>query len=197
MKAKGLLTLMAAASLAGCGAAQQLDDVLGAVLAPQGNNQVSGEVLAVDTRNQQIQIRTAEGQTGYVNYDANTRVVYNNQQYNVTSLERGDLVSMTVQTVNTNQVYTNEITVTQSAQDRAGTSTGTSGLQRLEGTIGLIDRNRGTFELRSGGTTVVVSLAYNATSAVRDRYSRIRSGDVVRLEGRWVGQNNLQVERFL
>src|SRR5688572_11924653 len=197
MKAKGLLTLLAAASLSGCGAAQQLDDVLGAVLAPQGNQQVAGEVLAVDTRNQQIQIRTAEGQTGYVNYDANTRVVYNNQQYNVTSLERGDVVSMTVQTVNSNQVYTNEITVTQSAQDRAGTTnTGTSSLQRIEGTVSIIDRNRGTFELRSGGTTVVVALAYNATSAVRDRYSRIRSGDVVRLEGRWVGQNTMQVERF-
>ena len=152
----------------------------------------------MDTRNQQIQIQTTDGRTGYINYDSNTRVYYNNQQYNVTSLERGDLVAMTVRTTNNNQIYTDQITVTQSAQDRTGTGTiDNSGLQRLEGAVGVIDRTRGVFELRSGGTTIMVSLTYNATASVRDRFNRLRSGDYVRLEGRWVGQSNLQVERFL
>lgn len=197
MKTRAALTLIAAATLAACGAAREIDDVLGGVFAPP-TSQLSGEVQVVDTRNQQIQIRTSDGRTGYVNYDSNTRVLYNNQQYGVTSLERGDLVTMNVQTIDTNQVYTNEITVTQSAQDRAGTGTiDTGGLQQLEGTVGVIDRTRGTFELRSGGSTTIVSLAYNATSTVRDRYNRLRSGDYIRLEGRWVGQSALQVERFM
>jgi hypothetical protein len=140
MKAKGLLTLIAAASLAGCGAARQIDDVLGAVMGPAANSQLSGEVVSVDTRNQQIQIRTTDGRTGYINYDSNTKVYYNNQQYNVTSLENGDLVAMNVQNTNNNQIYTDQITVTQSVQDRTGTGTiDSSGLQRLEGTVGVID----------------------------------------------------------
>jgi hypothetical protein len=194
MKAKAILTLMTAVSLAGCGAGSSLNDVLGSVLAPP-NSQVSGEVLAINTQNQQIQIRTGDGQTGYINYDSNTRVLYNNQQYNVTSLERGDVVSMNVQTVNNNQVYTNEITVTQSVQDRVGT-TPESGLQRIEGTVGVIDRTRGIFEVRSGGTIVQVNIAYNASSAIRDRFNRLRSGDYARVEGRWIGRSQLQVERF-
>jgi len=191
MKAKALLTLIAAASLAGCSSTQGLNDVLGAVLAPP-SSQLSGEVVSVDTRNQQIQVRTTDNRTGYINYDSNTRVVYQNQQYPVTSLESGDLVTMTIQNVNNSQVYTSEIVVTQSAQDRTGTTIDPTGLQRLEGTVGVIDRNRGTFDLRSGGTTISVALSYSATSAVRDRYNRIRSGDYVRVEGRWVAQNTLQ-----
>jgi hypothetical protein len=200
----GFLAALAVASIAatGCGSTGgQLGDILGGVLnAPTANSTVTGEVTSIDTRNQQIVIRTNTNQTGYINYDNNTKVIYQNREYPVTSLEQGDLVSMTVQQANNNQVYTSQITVTQSVQDRTGTgtSTGTTsdGLQRLEGTVNTIDRTRGTFELRSGGNTTQVVLNYNASSAVRDYFSRLRTGDYVRVEGRWIGQNSISVERF-
>ena len=199
-----VLAALAVASIAvsGCGSAGgQLGDILGGVLnAPTANSTVAGEVTSVDTRNRQIVIRTTSNQTGYINYDDNTKVIYQNREYPVTSLEQGDLVSMTVQQTGNNQVYTQQITVTQSVQDRTGTGptnpTNTEGLQRLEGTVNTIDRTRGTFEIRSGGNSTSVILNYNATSAVRDYYSRLRIGDYVRIEGRWIGQNSISVERF-
>lgn len=199
-----LLAALAVASIAatGCGSTGgQLGDILGGVLnAPAANSTVTGEVTSVDTRNQQIVIRTNNNQTGYINYDNNTKVIYQNREYTVAALEPGDFVSMTVQQAANNQVYTNQITVTQSVQDRTGTqqpTTGnTEGVQRLEGTVSTIDRTRGTFELRSGGNTTSVILNYNATAAVRDYYNRLRVGDYVRVEGRWIGQNQMSVERF-
>ena len=183
----------------GCSSAGNLGEILGGVLnAPTGNSTVAGEVTSVDTNNRQIQIRTSDNQTGWIGYDNNTRVLYGQQEYSVSALERGDLVSMTVQQVNNNQLYTNQITVTQSVQDRTGTGTTTStNLQRLEGTVGYIDRTRGTFEVRAGNATFTAALGYNASSTVRDRYGRLRAGDYVRMEGTWTGQNLLQVERFI
>jgi hypothetical protein len=197
----GVLPLVVGALLAtGCGAARNLDEAIGAVLAPPGSteSQVSGEITNVDTRNQIIDLRTSDGRSGQVRYDNNTRVVYQQQEYNVTALERGDVVSMRLQNTNNNELYTNEILVTQSVQDRTGVpSTGTSsGLQRLEGTVGVIDNTRGTFELRTGNYTYMVQLSYNATSSVRDRFNRMRAGDFVRVEGRWVNNSTIQIERF-
>ena len=185
----------------GCGAARQLDDVLGAVLAPQGgatNGQLSAEITNVDTRNQYLEVRTSDGRTGQVRFDSNTKVIYQQREYPVSALERGDQVTMRVQSANNNELYTNEIMVDQSVQDRTGTTTGstTSGLQRLEGTVVVIDNNRGVFEVRTGGTNYTVSLPYNASSTVRDRFNRMRSGDFVRLEGRWLSQGHLQLERY-
>lgn len=198
-----ILTALALASIvtAGCGTTGgQLGDILGGVLnAPSANNStVAGEVSSIDTRNQQIVIVTSSNQTGYINYDSNTKVIYQNREYPVSSLERGDRVSMTVQPMGNNQVYAAQIQVTQSVQDRTGTGTTTTteGLQRLEGTVNSLDRTRGTFELRSGGNTTQVVLNYNASSTVRDYYSRLRVGDYVRVEGRWIGQNSISVERF-
>src|SRR5687768_1170236 len=157
MKSRAFLGLALATVLSGCGAAQTLNDAIGAVLAPP-NSQMAGEVVSVDTRNQQIRIRTPDNQTGWVHYDGNTKVLYQQQEYTVASLEPGDVVSITLQSTGgttQQQLHATEITVTQSAQDRTGTpttggTTSTSGAQRLEGNVGVIDTTRGTFELRSG-----------------------------------------------
>jgi hypothetical protein len=47
-----------------------------------------------------------------------------------------------------------------------------------------------------GGSTVLISLPYNASTSARDRFSRLRAGDYVRVEGRFIAQHNLQLERF-
>src|SRR5688500_7897933 len=99
-----LPVILGALLATGCIAANQLNDVLGAVLAPPGSteSQVAGEITNVDTRNQVVEIRTSDGRTGQVRFDSNTRVTYQQQQYGVNALERGDLVSMRLQTVNNN-----------------------------------------------------------------------------------------------
>lgn len=101
-----------------------LGNILGGALggSPSGSSQQQGEVLAevqsVDTRQQAIHIRTEQGESGAVLFDRNTVVVYRQQQYPVTALERGDIVEMQLQRVDQQRLYTSRIDVRQSVQER-------------------------------------------------------------------------------
>lgn len=100
---KASLLLLATVLLAGCGSGSLGDlgnIILGSPSAQQSSD-VVGTVNSVDTANQLINLdvnmvnnlrTTQSGQAVY--YDNNTRVVYNNQSFNVTDLERGDQVSI-------------------------------------------------------------------------------------------------------
>src|SRR3954462_13674661 len=100
-------TLMKSAALAAsltafsaCSSTGGLGSVLGSVLGTgtQSGQQVSGSVRTVDTRNQQIALTQTNGSTLSVQYDANTKVVYQNRVYGVTNLESGDQVVARIQT---------------------------------------------------------------------------------------------------
>ena len=44
---------------------------------------------------------------------------------------------------------------------------------------------------------IVVSIDFNATSDVSDRFNRLRNGDTVRIEGKFVGQDRFELAKFL
>jgi hypothetical protein len=121
------ISLFAAAVLllAACSSSGGLGDVLGSILgstSPSNPSTISGTVNAVDANAQRIDMNVA-----YVNnlrnsgsqsnqsiyYTANTRVVYNNQNYRPTDLERGDEISATGAN-NNGQYVADTITVTRS-----------------------------------------------------------------------------------
>src|ERR1700712_5095490 len=91
----------AALAITSLGACAQggLGNVLGSVLGGgQGSNQqVSGTVRGVDTRNAQIVLQQSNGQSVGISYDNQTKIVYNNQNYTVNSLESGDQVTVRLQ----------------------------------------------------------------------------------------------------
>src|SRR5689334_14208232 len=82
----------AVALTAGCSQLGGLGSVLGTGTQPQ-TGQVSGTVQTVDTRSQQIVVNAANGQQIAVYYDANTQVTYQNRNYAVANLERGDQIT--------------------------------------------------------------------------------------------------------
>jgi hypothetical protein len=204
-----LAAVAAMLSATGCAQAGAIGDILGGVLAPQGQQgqgqggQVVGEVLAVDTRQQVIQLRTQNGQTGNVFFDQNTRVVYQQREYNVTALERGDVIAIQVQQDQRGNAYTNYILVQQSVQDRGGTSQGgtynggATGVQRFSGTVGNIDTQRGTFELRTQSGAALVALPYGVSAQDSQRFRSLRSGQNVTLDGRFIAQGRIEFQRFV
>lgn len=195
---------VAALALGGAGCAQlgTVGDILGGTLGGMGGgtgNEVYGEVRYVDTQRQILQVTTQQGQTANVYFDSRTRVVYQNQQYNVTALERGDEVGMRVQQDTRGNAYTDYIQVTRSVQERTGTVGGVGGQQgsrQLDGRVGWIDYNRGQFELQSQYGRVTVVLPYNPSSTTSDRFRRLRQGDYTRVEGRLVTQDRFELDRF-
>ncbi|MEW5928654.1 MAG: hypothetical protein AB1941_14395 [Gemmatimonadota bacterium] len=200
-----LAALLAAPGCAGGGLGNlgTLGDILaGAAGVPGSGQQQQGQVVAevqgLDTQRQLIQVRTQNGQTGSLLYDQNTVVVYQQQRYQVTNLERGDVVAIQVQQTNQGSPYASRIDVQQSVQERTGQTTGGGvGVQQFTGRVGQIDHQRGMFQLQTSyAGNVVVSLPYNPSSTVVNQFNRLRSGDSVRLEGTEVGNGRVELYRF-
>ncbi len=162
-------------------------------------NEIVGEVINVDSRARQIEIRADSGRSSMLRYDNNTQVLYRQRTYAVSNLERGDYVAARIQQERDGRNYTNTITVRESAQDRGYSgATGGTRLDRVEGRVEYVDSRRGTFELRdSRNRLIVVSLAFNAPRPITDRFNRLRNGDTVRIEGRSVSADRFELENFL
>lgn len=170
----------------------QVGNVLGGVLGGGGaqQGQVSGYIEGVDTRSQQIALQQSNGQRVLLLYDNQTAVVYQNQNYPVTALERGDLVTARVQSTQSGAYYTDLVQVDQSVSSSGGAS---GNVQSIQGTVRQIDRTNGLFSMDlSGGSTIVVSLPYNVRQTDLNRFQNLRTGDYVRLYG--VVLNNTRVE---
>jgi hypothetical protein len=178
-------------------ACSQLGSILGGVGgagAPQGN-QLSGYVEGVDTRTQQIAIQTSNGQRVMLLFDNQTSVVYQNQNYPVTALERGDQVTARVQSTNGGGYYTDLIQVDQSVSS-SGSSTGSGNVQSLQGTVGQIDRSNGQFRLDGSNTSVIVSMPYNVRQSDVNTFNNLRVGDRVRFYGVFLNNSRVELRQF-
>jgi hypothetical protein len=180
---------------AGCSANTlgTLGDILGTPGGASQTGQLSAEIRQVDTQNQRLEVVTQDGQSGHITFDQSTIVVYQQQQYPVTALERGDVVTLQVQQDSRGTLYTNRIDVQQSVQDR---SVGSSGVRQFYGRVGAIDRNRGMFVLQTQSGNVTVTMPYNTARTTRDYFSRLRTGDTVRVDATLVGNNRAELYRF-
>jgi len=191
---RGTAAALMIASLGAC-AGNSLGSILGGVLGGGSaqSSQLAGTVRGVDTRSQQIAIQQSNGQTVGVNYDNQTQVVYQNQNYPPTSLENGDQVTARIQ-ANGNSYYTDYVQVDRSVRTTSGSS---SNLQTLQGTVRQIDRNNGLFtvDVNNSGT-LTVSLPYNLSSTDANTFSRLRSGDYVRFYGTYVGNSRVELRQF-
>jgi exosome complex RNA-binding protein Csl4 len=182
------------------GACSQLGSILGgAGGSPQSNqsNQVSGYVEGVDTRTQQIVIQASNGQRVALLYDNQTAVVYQNQNYPVTALERGDQVTARVQSASNGAYYTDLVQVDQSVSGSgSGTGTGSGSVQSLQGTVGQIDRSNGMFRLDGNNSSVIVALPYNVRQSDLNTFQNLRVGDRVRLYGVFVNNSRVELRQF-
>ena len=177
-----------------------LGSVLGGVGAPQAS-QVSGTVQSVDTRNQQIVLQQTNGQSVGLQFDAQTQVTYQNRNYSVTNLERGDRVTARIQATNNGGYYTDLVQVDESVSGSGGTvygSNGSSGnVQTLQGTVRQVDRANGWFTLDVGNSnTITVSLPYNPSQNDVNRFQNLRPGEAVRLYGVFLNNNRVELRRF-
>ena len=179
-----------------------LGNVLGGMGQPQAS-QVSGTVQGVDTRNQQIALLQSNIQSVVLLFDAQTQVTYQNRNYAVTNLERGDRVTARIQATNDGGYHTDLVQVDESVSGSIGTvyrSNGSSGsgtVQSLQGTVRQVDRSNGLFTLDIGNYNVLtVSLPYNTSQAHQNRFQSLRAGDQLRLYGMFLNNSRVELRRF-
>ena len=193
-----LTLILPLGACAGGGGGGGLGDILGAVLGqPQpasGNvGQLVAQIEAIDQRNQTIRVVTQDGQRGDVLYDQNTQVVYQQQQYPVTALERGDVVEMRLQEIQQGY-YTDYILVRQSAQQApAG---GSASIVQASGTVRQIDYQRGWFDLETSQGVITITMPYNPSSTTVAQFERLDRGDRVSLDGYLVANDRIELVRF-
>ncbi len=186
------LALCAALASGACSQAGTLGDILGGVLnAP--DQTVAGTIQGVDTRAQQIVVRTSDNQTVAISYDDRTAVVYQQKNYPVTALESGDQVNLRIAQTNNGGYYTDRIDVTSSASN----NTGGADVQSVQGNVRQVDLTNGAFTI---GTTnqgvLTVTLPYNPRSQDIDRFRSLRSGDYVRLYGVYLTNSRVELRQF-
>lgn len=97
-----LLMTAACGSMGDGGLGSIGDIILGSPSSTQSSD-VKGSVAAIDTNARRIDLNVTyvnnlrdnnNGQRGSIYYDNNTTVTYNNQNYSVTDLERGDEIQV-------------------------------------------------------------------------------------------------------
>lgn len=193
-------TALAVVTTAACSSAANIGEILGGVLGGGGaaqSGQVAGTIAGVNTQSQQIGLTTQDGQTVGLLFDRNTRVVYQNQLYPVTALERGDEVVVRVQSTQDGGYYTDSVFVTRSVTSGGSASGSSANVQALQGTVRQIDRTNGLFALETGnGVMLTVSLPYNVTQADANRFRNLRTGEHVRLYGVYLNNSRVELRQF-
>ena len=194
VSAAALLVSASACSSAG-GLGSILGSVLGAGSGGQSQNQVSGYIQGVDTRNRQIGIQQSNGQTLVVAYDNQTQVVYNNQSFPVTSLENGDQVTVRVQQLQNGGYYTDVVQVDRSVS--SGSTIQSGNVQLLQGTVRQVDQNSGLFVLdANNGTRVTVQLGQQLSRNDLNRFRSLRQGDFARFYGVYLNTSRVELRQF-
>lgn len=180
----------------GCAQAGGLGEILGGVLnAPTAGNQLTGTIQGVDTRAMQVFLQQSNGQTVALRYDNNTRVTYQNQNYPVTALEAGDVVTVRYQEAN-NGYYVDLIQVTQSAST-TGAATNSGSLYSLQGTVRSIDRTNGYFTMSTNNSgTVTISMPYNPRSTDVNRFNALRINDYVQIQALYLNESRFELRQF-
>lgn len=181
---------------AACSNNSQLGDILGGVLGGGNNSQVTGTIAGVNTRLLQVGIQQSNGQTVTLNYDNNTQVTYQNQNYSVSSLEYGDQVTARVTSSNNSSsgYYTDLIQVNQSVSNTGGTS---GNVQTYEGTVRSVDRTNGLFTISANNYgTLTISMPYNPTQADLNKFNGLRNGDYVRIYGIMLNNSRVELRQF-
>lgn len=200
VRARDMRWAAAVSAIAVMGACSSLGNVLGGVLGGGSgggtsgqSNLVSGYVEGVSTQSQQIAIQMSNGQRVMLYFDNQTSVVYQNRNYPVTALERGDAVTARIQSTNGGQYYTDLIQVDQSVS-HSGSASGN--VQSFQGTVGQIDRSNGLFRLDAGNGSVVVSMPYNVRQNDHRMFQNLRVGDRVRFYGVFLNNQRVELRQF-
>ena len=185
------------AALGACSTLGGIGNVLGGVVGRgKQAGQVSGYVQGVDTRSQIIALQQPNGQPVNLLFDNQTKVIYNNQSYAVTSLDRGDQITARVQNTD-NGYYTDVVQVDQPVQGSAGATTASSGdVQTMQGTVRQIDQQNGLFTMDVSNTRLTVSMPFSPRRADLTKFQSLRSGDVVRIAGVFLNNSRVELRQF-
>lgn len=161
---------------------------------------IRGTVRYVDTSRRTIEVDRGYGSTTFVEFDTNTPVRFNNQNYNPVDLERGDEIDIRARDLGNGRFLAQDISVLRSVSGNNGTygsGTSSSSQATIRGTVRSVDTVRRTIELESTnwmsgfnsgagtGSRTIINYDTNASIYVNGRnesVSGLERGDVIEVQ---------------
>lgn len=174
--------------------------LIGRPTIPEGQPDVVGTVERIDTAARRIDLQLNGGERRSIGYTADAQVLERGREYPITKLAAGDRVAAQVRQNERGESYANLIRIQENAPRRnpERASVPAPKIQTLSGTVGIVNRRDNSFELNSKpGETVAVALSPNVRDSDRDRFSTLRSGDHVRVEGKFTNRDRFEMLSFL
>lgn len=166
---------------------------------------IVGEVRSVDTRRDRIVVREYDGDMRTVRYDRRTRVVDGHRQYSVSRLSRGDDVRIRVEVDRHGTLWAERVELRGHDRDRRWGDRddrrdgrwSDRRVERLTGTVGMLEAKRRLFTLDVGRSgTVVVRVPDRLDRDDARRVERLRRGDRVHVDVRPLSGNTVELVRF-
>ncbi|HET9880635.1 MAG TPA: DUF5666 domain-containing protein [Candidatus Binatia bacterium] len=152
------------------------------------NVEFNGTIEELDHSRRELYLRTQEGHSQIVTYTNHTRVVVERKEISPTELGRGDTIEVRMHGTADGRVVADSI----SLRERG------NGDAIVEGTVERVLSDRRIIELRtSSAASTSVYLPQNSTEITEEEFSQLRSGDFVRFQGIFLGENRFELTRIL
>lgn len=172
------------------------------------SSSLTGTVRNVDTSRRQIELDRGYGSNVLVDYDTNTRVMYNGRSYLPGDLEVGDQVTISQRDIGSGRMVAQNIDVTRSMSSSSGTSS--SQYATIRGTVRNVNTYNRTIDLEQAnwisgflpsGRTSVVTVQYDTNAQVYvngslQPLSGLERGDVIEVQAQDMGNSMWRATRL-
>lgn len=166
----------------------------------EGESDVRGEIERVDFPSRRIYLRPNGSDRRVVAYSTDAKVLYRGREYPLTRLETGDVVALQLKRDARGDSYTDLVRVQENVreQSRSEGRSAAPRIQTLSGRVDRIDVRGNSFDLDDQqNQPVLVVLSESARDSDRERLRRLKDGDRVRIEGRFMGRDQFELLSFL
>ena len=152
------------------------------------NVEFIGRVQELDHSRRELYIRTEGGLSQVVTYTNGTRVAADGKEISTSELGRDDVIEVRLHGTADGRAVADSILVRERG-DRNAT---------IEGTVERVLSDRRVIELRTAsGALTSVYVPQDSPEAVENEFKQLRSGDFVRLQGIFLGENRFELTRVV
>jgi len=168
---------------------------------PEGEPDMVGSVERVDVAAHRLYLRSKSGERSSVAFSDDAQVFDRGREFPITRLAGGDIVAMHIKRDIRGESYVDLIRLQEVARTERGLREETMpapNIETLSGTVQRVNRPEESFDLENTlNKTVSVALSDYVRDSDRERFQKLRSGDHVRIEGRFIGRDRFEMLSFL
>jgi hypothetical protein len=168
---------------------------------PETEPDVIGAVERVDIGAHRLYLRSNSGERSSVAFTDDAQVFDRGREFPITRLAPDDVVALRIKRDARGESYVDLIRLQVAARADRGLQEETMPaphIETLSGTVQRVNRRDDSFELENSPNKMIsVALSQYVRDSDRELFQKLRSGDHVRIEGRFIGRERFEMLSFL